>query len=463
MPKKKNLPFEQKTVERSNELIDAQSSTTLLEEQIIAIAQSRIQEQQDRLGVTLYAELYPGELKRIVSDPAHISRDLKKLSISLLQHIYVVDDEDDPDGFQAYNLVNNCDYKNGVFKMEFNRQVKKHLFNLESNYTSLSLSVMSEFHSIYSLRLYEILKKDLYKIDKFSDGDSYVVEYDIFRLRFMIGIANNDNEQVAIARKKMGANIDYEALYNVLPPRERKYERFDRFKADVLTPAYNEMKEKADLRFEYEPKCKKGRKITSLVFTIYKNTPNNVATLIEKKNVLDENNPNSQSSNDIEIIPRVFYSDFYKKYIGHNDLIAEDIDILMQDSNYDPGIIEQAIMAADSKPFLKNYIGWIRSYIRAGGFNDSPSAYGSTKRAKKGEELLQKIQNANVEDRMDSLSRAWERSKASSERFESFKQAIEMNGISFEEFEEAYTPDEKIAIFMDYKQGKGIKFKASIY
>ncbi len=456
MKKNNNIPIENGVVDRSRELIDAQGSLTLLEEQIVAIAQSRIQAKNDRLGQSLTAELYPGELKRIISDPAHISRDLKNLSVTLLHHTYVVDDEEDPEGFQAFNLVNNCDYKNGVFKIEFNRQVERHLIGLEKNYTSLSLAVMAEFSSIYSLRLYEILKKDLYKVDKYGNGEKFEVEYDIYHLRFMIGVANNDNEEVAKARKRMGANIDYEILYNTLPAKERKYERYERFRTGVLLQAYKEMKEKADLRFEFEGKSKVGKKISSIVFTIYKNTPNDIAGLVKKKDVLDSGN--NVDAADIEIIPRIFFKDFYDKYMGHNILTADDLDILIADANYDNiNLVEEAILAADKEPALRNYIGWIRTYIRAKGFKDTPSTYGNSKKAAAFDEIINDMDNMDIREKMAKLENVWNKQKLAPE-YDSFKKAVEGNGVSFDIFEEKYTADEKVSIFLSFKQGRGLTF-----
>ena len=77
----------------------------------------------------LVAHLYPGELKRLVSDPAHIYRDLKVLSNRMTSRNLFI--EDGKGNFESFSIVTNASYVNGILEIKFNESLRKHVFGLE--------------------------------------------------------------------------------------------------------------------------------------------------------------------------------------------------------------------------------------------------------------------------------------------------------------------------------------------
>ena len=110
---------------KSNEMISAKYRSTLLENQIMAIALTRIEVNAKDKDSPLEARLYPGELKRLISDKSHIYRDLKALSKTITGHTMFI--EDNKGNFKAFSVVPNADYQDGVFIIKFNNELKEHI------------------------------------------------------------------------------------------------------------------------------------------------------------------------------------------------------------------------------------------------------------------------------------------------------------------------------------------------
>ena len=87
-----NEPLNSLSVRKSNDFIAAKYKSSLLENQVMAIALTRIEANAVDIDGSLEARLYPGELKRLVSDPAHIYRDLKKMSKAITGHTMFLED-----------------------------------------------------------------------------------------------------------------------------------------------------------------------------------------------------------------------------------------------------------------------------------------------------------------------------------------------------------------------------------
>ena len=195
--------------------------------------------------------------------------------------------EDGKGNFKAFAVVNNADYEDGVFTVEFNKNLREHVLGLEKNYTSLELAVLTRFKKNSSFRLYELLKSHLYKSRSDINGGRVDVEYKISELRFMIGLANGDDPGVKNAMAAMGNNIDWDVLYSKLDKKDRKYETWFDFQRYVIKPAQEELSEKSNLRFEYEG-LRHGRKMEDIRFFVYPNHPTNSEVIDERAEFIEE-------------------------------------------------------------------------------------------------------------------------------------------------------------------------------
>ncbi len=439
-----NEPLANLSVRKSNDFISAKYKSTLLENQIMAIALTRIEVNASDREAPMEAKLYPGELKKLVSDPAHIYRDLKKLAKSITGHTMFL--EDGKGNFKAFSVVPNADYIDGVFIIKFNNELRDHVLGLEKNYTSLELSVMTDFKKNSSFRLYEVLKKEAYKIPK-KEGAFAQVEYNISELRFIIGLANSDDQGVKNAMANMGNTINWDELFEKLDKKDKKYEEWRDFQRRILKPAQEELKEKSDIRFEYEG-IREGRKTKRLLFTIYRNVPKNQEVISERQKIIEAN---VAAFRQLEM-PMDTFPDLYGDFVGHNKLTKEDIDLLLKKADYQEERVRGAIAMADAQDSLTNYMGWLIRCIEKG-YGQVETVAGSAQRA----DDIHEIREGMEKNKDIIVARAWERTK-SKEDYDEFIGMIEKNGLTEELLESIYPVSETLQMYADWKAGREIKF-----
>jgi len=437
-----NEPLTSLSVRKSNDFISAKYKSSLLENQVMAIALSRIEVNATDRDCTLEARLYPGELKRLVSDESHIYRDLKKLAKTITGHTMFL--EDGRGNFKAFSVVPNADYIDGVFIIKFNNELRDHVLGLEKNYTNLELSVMTDFKKNASFRLYEVLKKEAYKIPK--GQDKYVeVEYNISELRFIIGLANSDDQSVKNAMANMGNSVDWDMLYEKLDKKDKKYEEWRDFQRRVLKPAQEELEDKSDIRFEYEG-LKEKRKTRRIRFTIFRNTPKNPEIIDEKKQILDMKLKKNRQME----IPYDINRDFYDEYVGHNKLTKEDIDLLIMKSSGDTEKVRRVIILADKQKSINNYMGWLISAIE-NDYEETATVSGDVNKAEEIKSVME-----DYSKNRDSAARAvWNKVKTK-EDFTGFLEDLSLIGLDINQLEIIYSVVELTQAYTDWKLGNGI-------
>ncbi len=445
-----NEPLNSLSLRKSNDFISAKYKSTLLENQVMAIALTKIEVDAKDKDAPLQAKLYPGDLKKLVSDPAHIYRDLKKLAKSITGHTMFL--EDGKGNFKAFSVVPNADYIDGVFIIKFNNELRDHVLGLTSSYTNLELAVMTDFKRNTSFRLYEVLKKDAYKIPKNTstvDEPRVQVEYNISELRFIIGLANSDDQMVKNAMANMGKDINWDDLYEKLDKKDKKYEEWRDFQRRILKPAQEELAEKSDIRFDYEG-LREGRKTKRILFTIYRNIPSNPEIIDERQRIIDENTvPFRQLE-----MPYDTYPELYDELIGHNDLCKEDITLLLKKADYNPNKVREAVEMADeasNNSFINNYMGWLIKCLEEG-WGEKGVVEGSSDKAAVVTAVMDEYDKA---DKEGLAKKSWDRIKSKPE-FAGFIEAIEEEGMDVEQMEVIYSYQELTKAYTDFRLGKGI-------
>lgn len=445
MTERSNAPLNSLSYRKSNELVSAKYKSTLLENQVMAVALTRIEVNGDDENAPLVASLYPGELKRLIGDPSHIYRTLKSVSKTMTGHTMVL--EDGNGNFAAFPVVDDAEYKDGIFTVRFHERIRKHILDLDSRYTTLELSVMTNFKKSSSFRLYEILKSHIYKSKKNINDGRVEVEYNIAELRFMIGLANSDDAGVKNEMARMGDNINWDILFNKLDKKDKKYEKWAEFERNVLKPAQEELKATSDIGFDYEG-MRDGRKMSRILFSIYKNVPENMDVINERQQFLEANNKRDRQYEMPRDLPA--YKHLYQKYVGHNKLTAEDIDMLIVKAKYDASLVENAINDADKIEYIYNYVGWLVKYVENGGYEKIDVINGSSKDA----DRVKEVQKSLEEDRDEVAKRYWQKCKEK-EEFEQFKMYLENTGEIFNLWDTLYGTQEKCQMFVDwYKNNK---------
>ena len=439
--------LEDLSLSKSNALISAKYRSTLVENQIMAIALTRIESRLKGGSGELVAKLYPGELRRLISDENNIYYTLKKVANMMTGHTMFI--EDGKGNFRAHAIVKDAEYENGVFTIAFNEKLKDHVIGLEKNYTSLELSILAGFKKNSAFRIYELLKSHVYKSRKDVNGGCVDVEYNISELRFMIGLANGDDPNIKNHMARMGKNVDWDLLYGKLAPNDRKYEKWYDFQRYVLKPAQKELEEKSNIRFEYEGK-RSGHKMYTVVFHIYPNKPSNPNEIDARRDFIEAYAAdNRQLERPFDIYP-----DLYDKYIGHNDLTKADIDMLMSKAGFDIEKVIKAIEMADKQDHLTNYVGWIVRCIE-NNYVAVETIDGSADAARRVSVVTDNYQKALQTGEVQRS--AWARIKTKDD-YPAFCRMIEDKGLSIEQLEQIYDDTERAQMYTDWRVGRDVVF-----
>jgi plasmid replication initiation protein len=428
------------TVKKSNALISAKYRTTLLENKILAIALTRLEVHGD----SMWATMYPGELKQILGNgnDTNIYKKLKRIAKTMIGHHVVI--EDGQGNFKAFSMITNVEYVGRVFKIVFNKELIPYVYQLRSNYTTFSLATLVGFSKNSSWRIYELLRKEIYR-EKFTAEEYIKKEFDIFELRFMIGLVNTDEEGV---KRAEASGKSWEEIYEKYAI-EKQYQTWYDFKTRVLEPAQKELEIKSDIRFEFRGiRMGVGGKVRRIEFTIWKNEINDVIqrNLLHKVQTIEEKNSEYRQ---VSLTDAAFES-IYCKYVNHNALTREDIELMLEVAEYDGGKVERAIKMADQQPHLKNYIGWILQCIKDGYAEPIEVVEGSVEKAAKIRQLMDDIRSPEV------IERVWMRAKGSDE-YKEFVAYLEGGGISEDIFEYGYDTSEKVDLFFEWKKQNNAK------
>ena len=189
-PKEKQL-LDRDTVSRSNVLIESKSSTSLFERKLlnIAIAKAYVEDGE------LIAKVSTKDVKNYLHITGNsIYSRLKEVSKETLGHVVSIED-DEKENFIMFNVVNKCEYRDGVFTTRFTKEMKPHIYNLKKDYTRMSLDVLCSFKSLFTTRVYEILRTQYYRFDR-EQCDQLIVPrppknpYTIAELKFTLNVVD---------------------------------------------------------------------------------------------------------------------------------------------------------------------------------------------------------------------------------------------------------------------------------
>ena len=135
-----NKPLESLSYKKSNEFALSKpaggggGAYSLLENQLVAIALSRIEANYRDDRTILKARIYPSELKRLIGDPSHVYSRLKKVSKIMTGHSIVL--EDGLGNFKAFAAITDCTYIDNIFEIYLNEALRNHIANLEKHFST---------------------------------------------------------------------------------------------------------------------------------------------------------------------------------------------------------------------------------------------------------------------------------------------------------------------------------------
>ncbi len=293
--KRNQLIINNKSYKKSNELINAMGKGTALSQKLFAIGMQNIHVDETN---NVVATIYGTELRKM----------FKSSSGSLYEHIEALCDrqikgatifdwnllmKDKENGkIEAHQVVTDASFKNGTLTLRYNNSLTDKIVNLQKDYTVLSLADTLSLKSVYSLRLYEMLKSayDYQRAVTKSQGEQ-VFDYMLTELKLELGIINSGGSKEI--KSELEKDLpDYDRIEELAEKTgQTKYKEYKIFNRNVLSKAKEELNQKTSLQIDYEP-IKSGRKTVGIRFFVNKKEMESVKTdkvlQINKDEIMDE-------------------------------------------------------------------------------------------------------------------------------------------------------------------------------
>lgn len=341
---------------KSNNLISAKYKSTLVENKLLNISLSKVNE--------LRAEdvEIEGEIVHVFTSVMHSSELVSTLGVTrknLSTHLKSaykkmaarqIGIEDERGNFAYRNLFIGSDYNNGVFKLYYNPLLGKYYKQVEKSYTKLSLEAMMSFKSIHSLRLYELIKKECYIKGKGAYDGPYIiyeVPYSVAELKLSLGIINADAPEVRNVLDSSNPP-DYERAVEVA--KEQKFSKFNDFKSKCIEPAIEEINDTIpDMDIEYRlEKSGRGGKVQTITFIVREINKN--AKVIKEPEIVEE----------IKMDEDDFLDEIRDLISGIKTKEARSI---AEASNWNMKLIQEKYELSKTQN-IENIVGWLISAIK---------------------------------------------------------------------------------------------------
>ena len=213
-----------------NKFVEARYKLTIIEQRIMLSLISLVEPEDEdfrdyKIPVKVLQEL-AGTKRKDIYEAINEATDRLMSRILKIE----LEDEEGNKYFEKFSFISYARYKEGegYFIVSIDKYLKPFLLKLKERFTKIPLKYIFPLRSVYSIRLYELLKQYQetgYRIDKIED------------LREMLGVE------------------------------EHEYKAFKDFERRVIKKAVSEINEKTDLQVSYVKK-KTGRKITHIEFYI---------------------------------------------------------------------------------------------------------------------------------------------------------------------------------------------------
>ncbi|CAN2042415.1 putative Initiator Rep protein domain protein [Candidatus Magnetomoraceae bacterium gMMP-15] len=211
-------------VVKSNKILEARYELSVQEQRLISSMASMIKKDDEDFRI------YRFEAKKLAAligiKPDGYYQKLKKTTKQLLNKTFIIKESD---GDLQIGWLSSAKYfkAKGYVELEFSPRLKPYLLYLKEAFTRYQLKNIIRLRSIYSIRLYELLKQY-----EFIGERTLELE----ELKYILNIIN-------------------------------KYKAYRDFKKRVLLSAQKEINKKTDISFTFEEK-KQARKVVAIVFKI---------------------------------------------------------------------------------------------------------------------------------------------------------------------------------------------------
>ena len=408
------LPETNEILSRSNKLILSRYSATLVENKIMALSFKRVKLNKNGNPAVVFTT---NELRKLTGVKGNgFYNQLKMAAAGLMNKMVYMEDEQ-AQSFSFINLIQKAEYREGCFTVVFTNESKALLYDLKSNFTSMSIDTLFSFKTNHAYRLYEILKVHEYKI---GDSNKPVeIVYSLSDLKLQLNCINTEGKKVKI--ELMQPHPNYEKIVNDLDT-EKKFESWYEFKRRVLDKAKEEINEKTELDIDYVPiRTGRGGKTTAVRFSLKRKNKENNVEVIESK-----------VSKRSEMVDKV------KEILEGVKLSRKDCITLLKASDNNLDKIKAAYELAKNQGNIVNFVAWMNSAIKNEYEKPIEVVEGSQEKAERVKEIAE-----SIDGKKETLAKElWEKFKEK-EDFEDFVKMVEKEtGLSFYFFD-SMTPDQE--------------------
>ncbi len=366
-------PYENDRYSKSNLLISGKFKSSLYENKILAISLSKIAKQEfvtDPETKEIVCTMHASELKQMLGVRHGSFYDTLENTARAMSSRTIGLSNPESHEFEYFPIVTKAEYGNGIFKIRYSPHFIPYISDLKSNYTVLSLPLMLNFDSVWTFRMYELLRSRCYypRGQERTDG-KYLFNISLAELKLELGAVNADTDAV---KKILNKTINPDYNKAVEKSTEKSFNLWADFKKAVLVKAISEIEEKTPMRVQYETlKTGRGGKICSLNFCVIKD-------INEVQNAVD-NNDSSEIVSDENIV--VVDSNTSKRELDENEIFdieadtkylfkaeklsLKDIRAICKAANYDMDRIQKAHdVYKNSGSNIDNVVGWVISAIK---------------------------------------------------------------------------------------------------
>lgn len=258
--------------QKSNVLIGAVYKSTLLENKIMAISLNRIDKAYEDKEGSLILNFKVSELKQVLNiKGGSIYTHLNDVAKRMTGGRTIGFSDPEKQTFMYVPLITKAEFGNGEFSIRYAPEMKQYLKDMKKQYTLLSLKTMLKFDSVYSFRLYELLKAQCYypRGTMPLEKDRFIIELDLSQLKFELGVINGELNKTKTILMKTGESGKPD--YNLAEEKaeEQMYRDYSRFREKCLDVAIKEINAKTEMFIDYDTvKSGRGGKVVGIRFSV---------------------------------------------------------------------------------------------------------------------------------------------------------------------------------------------------
>jgi plasmid replication initiation protein len=227
---------ENQIVRKGNQLIEARYRLSLGEQRLILLLVSQIEPQDEdfkdyEIRVQDFIHIFG-----LQSDKS-IYEKIEQSANDLVGKQVVLKNSEEK---EITTWLSYVKYKkgSGIVQLRFDKSLKPYLLQLKESFTQYNLSFIIKFKSQYSIRLYEVLKKEARIKEKYKHARVFEKTFELEEYRLLLGV-------------EKGA-----------------YPIFSAFRKWVIGPPVYEISEQTDLTIRETKYIKTGLKVTAICFVV---------------------------------------------------------------------------------------------------------------------------------------------------------------------------------------------------